>query len=297
VDFKNLKIGVIRAYHWAAEVEAFASFKHLLESCVTDMDKEQADDENDDDNNDEDGDDDDETVVNEDAGDDDLSAGETCEPDTKKRKIASEYKPDSLKGLKLLFTGTFDSMDRKTCEATAKEHGAKITTKLEDADYIVLGARAGPKKIATIEEKGLRTIDEQGFHDILAGKKPSENTGRGGENSSEPPAKKRKSTTKTQEAKSQTQKTKGQAASSSGPASSESLKGKKILFTGTLETMDRKTAKAVAEKNGAKLIPALDKTDFIVIGINAGPKKLKEIEDKGLKTVTEAEFNAMVGQT
>lgn len=49
-------------------------------------------------------------------------------------------KPDALKGLKLLFTGTMD-IDRKTCEATAVMYGADVMSKVEDTDYVVLGTR------------------------------------------------------------------------------------------------------------------------------------------------------------
>lgn len=45
----------------------------------------------------------------------------------------------------LLFTGTFKSMDRKTCEATAKVYGATLITaaKIAEVDMVVLGASAG----------------------------------------------------------------------------------------------------------------------------------------------------------
>ncbi|KAF2722847.1 hypothetical protein K431DRAFT_302391 [Polychaeton citri CBS 116435] len=72
------------------------------------------------------------------------------------------------------------------------------------------------------------------------------------------------------------------------------LAGLKIIFTGTLETMDRATAKKAAEAHGAKVITKLEDTDFIVLGVKAGPKKLQEISEKGLKTVSEAEFGEML---
>lgn len=45
----------------------------------------------------------------------------------------------------LIFTGTFESMDRKTSEATAKKYGAAIipANKLAEVDMVVLGTRAG----------------------------------------------------------------------------------------------------------------------------------------------------------
>ncbi|ORY56988.1 uncharacterized protein BCR38DRAFT_450524 [Pseudomassariella vexata] len=46
-EMRRLEYSVFRVYHWAAQIEAFASFKHLLEDFVTGMDeiKEEDDDE------------------------------------------------------------------------------------------------------------------------------------------------------------------------------------------------------------------------------------------------------------
>ncbi|KAK8097689.1 uncharacterized protein PG998_013175 [Apiospora kogelbergensis] len=87
-------------------------------------------------------------------------------PATHRKKIP-DGKPDCLKGLKLLFTGTFETMDRKTSVATAYKYGAEVINKLEDTDYIVLGTRAGPKKLQTINENELETITEEEFFQIL----------------------------------------------------------------------------------------------------------------------------------
>lgn len=65
------------------------------------------------------------------------------------KKAIPAGKKNSLQGLKLLFTGTFNAMDRKTCEATAVKFGATLVSasKLAEADMIVLGVRAGQKKL------------------------------------------------------------------------------------------------------------------------------------------------------
>lgn len=43
----------------------------------------------------------------------------------------------------------------------------QIVTKLGDTDYIIMGVKAGPKKIEEIREKDLDTVDEEGFFDLL----------------------------------------------------------------------------------------------------------------------------------
>ena len=69
--------------------------------------------------------------------------------------------------MRILFTGTFETMDRNTSIATAKKYGADVVKKLEDTDYIVLGFRPGPAKLKIINELELETITEQEFFDIL----------------------------------------------------------------------------------------------------------------------------------
>ncbi|KAI1875061.1 uncharacterized protein JN550_002490 [Neoarthrinium moseri] len=90
------------------------------------------------------------------------------------RKTIPEGIPNCLEGLKLLFTGTFETMDRKTSIATAYKYGAEVITKLEDTDYIVIGTRAGPNKLKEINEKELETISEEEFFQILENGIPDE---------------------------------------------------------------------------------------------------------------------------
>jgi DNA ligase (NAD+) len=72
------------------------------------------------------------------------------------------------------------------------------------------------------------------------------------------------------------------------------LAGKTIVFTGTL-TMARPEAKARAELLGAKVTESVSKkTDYVVIGADAG-SKAKKAAELGLTTLTEEEFRGMAG--
>lgn len=103
-------------------------------------------------------DDDDEDDDNEEQDDDSEKKPTVAE----KRKQIVEGDANALSGLKLLFTGTFQ-MDRKTCEATAVKAGATIVSTMKQANYVVLGTKPGPKKVAEIEENGYQTWDEELF--------------------------------------------------------------------------------------------------------------------------------------
>lgn len=81
----------------------------------------------------------------------------------------------------------------------------------------------------------------------------------------------------------------------SKPKSSGKLAGLTFLFTGTLSTQDRNTAKQKVESFGGKAASTISKNiDYLVAGEKAG-SKLKKAEELGLKIITEDEFNQMVG--
>jgi DNA ligase (NAD+) len=80
----------------------------------------------------------------------------------------------------------------------------------------------------------------------------------------------------------------------SATATDSPLAGKIIVFTGTL-TMARPEAKARAELLGAKVTESVSKkTDYVVIGEDAG-SKAKKAAELGLTTLTEAQFRELAG--
>jgi DNA ligase (NAD+) len=78
-------------------------------------------------------------------------------------------------------------------------------------------------------------------------------------------------------------------------AAGGALAGKVVVFTGTLETMARPEAKALAERLGAKVTDSVSrKTDLVVLGADAGSKARKAAE-LGVRTVSEQEWRALAG--
>ncbi len=71
--------------------------------------------------------------------------------------------------------------------------------------------------------------------------------------------------------------------------------GKTLVFTGSLTTMTRDEAQARAEQLGAKTSKSVSKkTDFVVVGEEAGSKAAKATE-LGVRVLSEAEWREMAG--
>lgn len=85
------------------------------------------------------------------------------------------------------------------------------------------------------------------------------------------------------------------APAASGNADSP-MAGKTVVFTGTLETMARSEAEELVESLGGRAASSVSaKTDFVVAGAEAG-SKLDKARELGIRVLTEAEFNQMVGR-
>ena len=73
-----------------------------------------------------------------------------------------------LAGLTFVFTGLLGTLGREEGQELVKQHGGKITgAPSKKTSFVVLGSDAGPKKLETIQQYGLRTINEEGLFELI----------------------------------------------------------------------------------------------------------------------------------
>lgn len=99
-----------------------------------------------------------------------------------KRTAVPEGDPQSLAGQTYMLAGTLHHMDHKTFTRAVELYGGTHTTKLADANVVVIGANPG-KKVDDVSEKGVTTMDEERFFEAMGAEYP------------EPPAKRVKKST------------------------------------------------------------------------------------------------------
>ncbi|UQY80436.1 DNA ligase [Candidatus Hepatincola sp. Av] len=72
---------------------------------------------------------------------------------------------------------------------------------------------------------------------------------------------------------------------------------KKVLFSGTLRTMSRLEAQALAEKHGAYIVSSVSKNlDYLIVGEKAG-SKMKKAQELGITILNEEEFLELIAKT
>ncbi len=80
-------------------------------------------------------------------------------------------------------------------------------------------------------------------------------------------------------------------------SSGGNLKGQTFLFTGTLPTLKRSEAEAMAEENGGQLLTGVSaKLNYLVVGEEAGSKLEKAKKINTVKIISETEFLQIIGK-
>lgn len=73
------------------------------------------------------------------------------------------------------------------------------------------------------------------------------------------------------------------------------LLGLTIVFTGVLPTLERGIAESIAKKYGARVTKSISsKTSLVVLGDEAGPKKVQKIKELSVKVIDEDGFRQLV---
>ncbi|HRP69944.1 MAG TPA: hypothetical protein PLY93_10470, partial [Turneriella sp.] len=75
---------------------------------------------------------------------------------------------------------------------------------------------------------------------------------------------------------------------------SNAFEGKTFVFTGTLTHFTRESAESAVKERGGRASSSVSKrTDFVVVGTDAGSKE-KKAKELGVKILTEEEFKLML---
>lgn len=83
--------------------------------------------------------------------------------------IAPEGSPDCLAGKTFLITGTLEGFTRADAIDLITRYGGEIEKTLKPTvDYVVLGVKAGPKKLEQIKEMDIITINQKGLYDLIS---------------------------------------------------------------------------------------------------------------------------------
>ncbi|KAJ9603198.1 DNA replication factor C complex subunit Rfc1 [Cladophialophora chaetospira] len=73
-----------------------------------------------------------------------------------------------LAGLTFVFTGVLSTLGREEGQSLVKQYGGKVTgAPSKKTSYVVIGSDAGPKKLETIRNLGIKTINEEGLFALI----------------------------------------------------------------------------------------------------------------------------------
>ncbi|ONH68024.1 Replication factor C subunit 1 [Cyberlindnera fabianii] len=99
----------------------------------------------------------------------DFKARQATLPQSTGTVTIPEGQPGCLMSLTIVFTGVPPDIPRTDLEDAAKKYGAKVTKSISGkTSLVVLGAEAGPSKVKKIKQFGIKTIDQNGFLQLIA---------------------------------------------------------------------------------------------------------------------------------
>jgi NAD-dependent DNA ligase len=168
----------------------------------------------------------------------------------------------NVSGKTVCITGTFSEVDRKEATAKLEALGAKVTSSVsKKTDMLFAGEKAG-SKLEKAEELDIPVYGEEELMALL-----------------QAPA-----------AKAATKPAEAPKPKPATDAADNPFKGKIVVVTGTMKTMDRKEISARLAALGAKVTDSVSgKTQILVAGEKAG-SKLEKAEELGITIMSEDEF-------
>ncbi|MFT3699361.1 MAG: hypothetical protein QM831_39805 [Kofleriaceae bacterium] len=176
-------------------------------------------------------------------------------------------------GKTVVLTGTVTGMERKVVEEKLKGLGAKVTSSVSKKTDLVFAMEDAGSKKADAERLGVLVLGETQLFSLIG--KPGA-----------PPRLPKKPPTK--EAK---KKVKERA-----PDEDDGFAGKVCVITGTLSE-DRNHIKAKLEAAGAKVTGSVSaNTQYLITGAGVGATKIGKATSLGVKVITEAVMNEMLGE-
>jgi NAD-dependent DNA ligase len=161
-------------------------------------------------------------------------ANTKAKADPAPKTVASSSSGGFLSGKKVLVTGTVPGYDRKKAQTLLEEAGADYQASLnKKVELVIIGTNAGPDKLAKIEDQGIETITWKEVADKLgleaAVEKPAANVEVGD--------------------------------------APDSIDGKTIIISGTIEGQTRSSAQEALEAAGATFAKSLNKSvELVVLG-------------------------------
>jgi DNA ligase (NAD+) len=165
-----------------------------------------------------------------------------------------------LAGKTIVVTGELEKFKRHEIEERISTLGGKAVGSVsKSTSFVVVGAKPG-SKFDKAKELGVKTITEAEFEDMIKNAPVAT------------------------------------ASSPAGSTAPQVLAGKTLVVTGTLQKYKRHEIEALIRELGGNATGSVSKkTDYVVAGDEAGGK-LDKANELGVKVLTEAEFDKLIGR-
>jgi NAD-dependent DNA ligase len=182
----------------------------------------------------------------------------------------------SISGMKIVLTGTFSELKRSEAQAQLEELGADVTGSVSKNTQLLFAGEKAGSKLARARDLGVPVYGEAELLETLK-------TGEVPAGESVAPPNPRESLTE------------APVAAADRASKNESIEGLRFVITGEISGLDRNEAKKALTDLGAKVTGTVSgKTDYVVVGVNAGANKLADAEEKGVPLLTQEQYGRLL---